>query len=472
MGAWGCRSAPRTGADEAPPKPPPPLDTPYADEDVGREAAEQAGAQLGEVRDPELSAYVNAIGQRLAHHAPGFSFDYRFTIIDEDTPNAFALPGGYVFVSRGLLALSNSEAEIAGVLGHEIAHVALRHAAARQRVGGSGVMQLLQMPYLAAYDRRLEHSADRVGQGLAAVAGYDPDGISGFLQSLDAYERVRSGASRIPSFFDTHPGAVGRAADTAQRAQGIRWNARPGFSTNRDDYLRRLDGLVVGQSGEQGIFQDSRFLHADLAFTLRFPDEWDTINTPQAVGALSPDRQAQVFLEAASAGEDAAQAAAEWVEEGHDEGLRVFESASVKLAGRQAHRITGSVRGAAGSIRLVATFIPWRGRIYRLIGVSASGMRHDAMFVSVARSFRPMTPELLAQVRETRLRLAEARAGETLAELSKRTGNVWSLPLTAVLNDRRSDHRFAGGELVKVGRSEPYGQTAPEGVARDAGPRT
>ncbi len=448
--------------DERPPR----LDTPYSDEAAGRKAAEQAAAMIGLVDDPKLVAYVDAVGQRLARHAPGYGFDYRFQIVDDDTPNAFALPGGYIFVSRGLLALSNSEDELAGVLGHEIAHVGLRHAAARQQVGGSSFAEFLQAPALAAYSRDLERSADRVGQGLSGVSGYDPGGIAQFLQSLNAQQQTQT-VGRIPGFLATHPSTRGRAADASQRAAGITWKPQTGIAPDREAFLQLLDGLVVGASGAQGVFDGQRFLHADLGFTLRFPDGWTLRNTTQAVGAISPDRRAPVLLEGGSAGNDAAEAAAAWIQEGAAQGLRVRSSQPVKLRGRVAQRVIGWVSGG-GRMGVMATFVPWRDRVYRIIGISVSPERFEPLFVSTVRSFRPMSRELLARVYETRLRIVRAQPGETVEAVSKRLGNEIPVLQTAVLNGVRSDHRFAGGEPVKIGLKEAYRPRAAE-AAGEAG---
>ena len=465
--ACAC-GAPRASRPNRPP-PEPELSTPWADEKVGADEAEAVRAEVGLVAHDELHAYVNAVGQRIALHAPGFVFDYTFQVVDDDAPNAFALPGGFVFVSRGAVALTNGEDELAAVLGHEIAHVASRHAAARQQVarGIPGFLQILQTPYLAAYGRDLERTADRLGQELAAAAGYDPAGLVRFLDSLGALERITLGATRLPSFLDTHPGTRFRASDAAQRASATRWTPRPGVAADREDHLRRIEGLVVGESAAQGVFDGTRFLHPVLDFTLRFPDRWETANTPRAVGATSPDRKGQVFLEHGGPGTDTEAAARTWAEEVAPFGMRVETVESVRLAGLTAHRVSGGALFGGLSIRLVVTFIPWHEQIYRLVGVTSQPKRHVPVFVAVARSFRPMTGSLLERVEEERLRLAPARAGETLVDLTQRTGNVWSAQLTAVVNGLRADEALEAGRLVKIGRLESYGSGGP--VEGDAG---
>jgi predicted Zn-dependent protease len=435
----------------------PDLSTPYADERVGESEAKKVGAQIGLVDDPELNAYVQAVGARLARNAPGHRFTYRFAIVDAEEPNAFALPGGYIFVSRGLLALTNSEDELANVLGHEIAHVAQRHSAAQLEVGGAGIGRAFKAPYLASYSRDLERSADRVGQGIAAVAGYDPAGMREFMLALDRMERVRFGSSRIPGYLATHPGSRSRAAEAGQRAETTSWTRVAGVSSGREDHMRRLEGIVVGQSAPQGVFVGNRFLQPDLGFTIRFPDGWDTANTPAAVGAVSPHRDTQVFLEISGKGKDAEKAAEAWMKEG-GKSIRVEQKERVKITGRPGVRISGSAKGAG----FITTFVSFRGFIYQITGLSKKLKRNRDLVLQVARSFRPMTPELLRSVHEDRLQIVAAEPGETLKSLSARTNNSLDLRRLAAMNAIQPGTALEGGQLVKVTVAVPY---KPPGVA-------
>ena len=207
------------------------LSSEAVDEKVGKEADVNVTEGLGIVDDPELTALVNQIGQRLARHAPRGRFQYHFAIVDQAAPNAFALPGGYIYVSRGLLALTNSEDELANVIGHEIVHVAARHAAARQAVirGLPGPIKYFAQGHIAGYSRNQEREADRLGQGLAGVAGYDPQGMADFLKDLEFTERLRLGSSRLPGFFDTHPATAERVAGAGGRARMVAWQQSPGI---------------------------------------------------------------------------------------------------------------------------------------------------------------------------------------------------------------------------------------------------
>ena len=275
------------------------LDSAYDDRDAGREAAKGVEAQIGLLGDPALDAYIQGIGDKLLRAIPNRQFEFRFRVVDQVAPNAFALPGGHIFVSRGLLALANDEDELACTIGHEIGHVVKRHAAAQQ--GTSRGQFPLVSPYLAqgrmaAYSRDLERSADHDGQILCSAAGYDPQGLARFLESLMNWEKLQIGGVRDASYFDTHPLSSERATVARVEASELRWKRDPKLTDPRGALLAHIDGLPIGQRPESGMFLGDVFLHPGLGFKLRFPRSWQKQNTPQAVGAQSPRGDAVVFL--------------------------------------------------------------------------------------------------------------------------------------------------------------------------------
>jgi predicted Zn-dependent protease len=431
------------------------------DRRAGEEMAREVEAELGLVEDPALVAYVNQIGQRLARFAPPRDYDYRFRIVDQEVPNAFALPGGQIYVSRGLLLLANSEAELANVIGHEVVHAALRHASARQAVVESipAIFRLSAAAAIARYSRDQEREADRAGQLLAGRAGYDPAAMATFLKDLDYTERLRFGGSRLPGFFDTHPTTGDRVAEASARARAIAWQERSPIAEGHAGYLRRIDGLAVGTRASEGVFQKDRFLHAELDISLRFPEGWETHNTRQAVGAVSPTRDAQVFLELQGRGEDPLAAAEEYLASEAAAGLGLDAPPQpIRLGPIEAARAVGGSRTQEGPIKVHLTWIAYQGNLYRLTGLTASvrSGRYEGVFRSVARSFRPLTPRQRDSIRETRLRIVEARESETLPALSQRCGNRWDVQQTAVMNDLFADAPLREGQLVKIAVSERY----------------
>ncbi len=427
------------------------------DRKVGKDASEEVRGQLGLIEDPLLVAYVNAVGQRLAQHAPQRRFSYKFQIVDQEAPNAFALPGGFIFVSRGLLTLTNSEDELAAVLGHEIVHVAARHAAARQELM-SGPLSFLQGGYLAGYNRDQEREADRLGQGLAALAGYDPSGLATFLRELEHTERLKLGASRLPGFWDTHPSTARRVGEAGARARLVAGTRKPPISGSRKEYLRRFDGLAIGPRASEGVFVDDRFLHAQLDLFVRFPAGWLTRNTHVAVGAISPRRDAQIFLEHQGEGDDVEAAAAEYLAEFSELGFRLTESQRLTIGTFPALRVSGNLPGAGVNLQVTLTFINRGDVIYRFTAVAphVTFAKYRGAMLNVPRSLRALKPGERHQIRETRLRIAVALAGERVADLNARTGNAWSIQTTAVMNDFSTDRILEAGELVKIALLEGY----------------
>jgi len=428
---------------------------------VGREAAKAVPAQMGLYEDPELEAYINKIGQRLLRGVPRMGFQYQFKIVDQYEPNAFALPGGYIFISRGLLALANSEDELANVMGHEIIHAAKRHAAMQQALVGAGplAMPWIQAANMAAYGRDMERDADKGGQMLAAAAGYDPMAMSTLMRQLDQLERIRIGSARQARFYDTHPGSGERAAVNAARSHEIRRKQAPGLGDTKNGYLRRLEGLPVGPRPEGGVFEEDRFLQPDMDFQLRFPPGWSVANSTQAVGAVSPKRDAIIYLVADQPEGDPEQAAADFViETSREIPVDVVKSGPVKIGALDAWRMELTGSGRARGVSAMVTFIPYRGATYRITGVAPSAVArtYTGRMLSTARSFRPLSDEERARITGMRIHLVTAQAGEGLEELARRSGNDWNIAALAAYNGLFTTHRFEGGELVKTARLEPY----------------
>jgi predicted Zn-dependent protease len=480
------------------------LSTEYDDRDVGEEAALQIEAEMGIYADSALTEYVSEVGRRLVAFAPLRSFQYEFKIVDQMAPNAFALPGGHIYVSRGLLALAHSEAEIAGVLGHEIIHAAERHASAQQELARR--TSLLLMPYirmarLAGYSRDHERAADEGGQEIAASAGYDPEGLTRFLKRLGDSERLTIGYSRLPSYFDTHPGTTERVASTAARSMILDWKPAKTLVAGKDGYLKRVEGVVLDIDPAEGIFRDTEFIHPDLGFRVLFPRGWALVNTHQAVGAISPDGSARIFitleapLEPAVENADpkrdrerdepeaqpgpelvpapsnadetgdppqmptAKQAAERFVESpGEGFEVRVDRSGVVQIGGVEAPRIDFRGRMGTTSVAGQVTFIPHAGFVFRLMSVATSSTwsQYVGRAHTTARTFRPLSEEERRSVSVVHLRLVPALDGEDIAALSQRTGNAWGPGRTAVLNGVFVDARFSEGELVKIARALPY----------------
>ena len=457
------------------------LDTPQADAAAGEEQNRDVSAQVGIVKDPKLEKYLQALGEKLVRFATDRPFAYRFQVVDQWSPNAFALPGGFIYVSRGLLVLTNSEDELACVIGHEITHAAARHAAGRQTY-----MQQLppfslglpRMASVAAYARDQERMADTGGQRLCAAAGYDPRAMSTFLQSLDAIERLQMGSSRIPTFLDTHPGTGERIGSTAVFASTLPPPPPRDVAALREKYLEHFEGVVLGADPAEGVIDGSRFLHPDMDFGLAFPNGWQIMNTPAAVVAAPQRHDARFALEDAGPGDDPEAVAKPDLEKRLSEVRAVIE-----FQGRQETRccktyvVRGSVMSPQGfALAGQLTWIALGGRVYRLSAafVPIAAQKYADRARLFVRSFHPLSPDERASIQVTRLKLVRAKAGETIPQLSARTGNVYDTHQTAIANGLSVDAQLTEGELLKIGVRVPYtgqDQTPPPGPAPAPEPR-
>jgi predicted Zn-dependent protease len=455
-----------------------------AEQKTGDDAAKQVAEGMGFVADPELQAYAEEIGARLAQHASRQDVKYRIHVVDAPEPNAFALPGGYVYVTRGLLAITNSEDELACVIGHEIGHVAARHYA-KGRVRSSvflpvqiaagltafatsivsprlgqavgGIVALPGALTLAAYDRDQEREADALGQQYAADEGWDPAAMSNMMDTLGREQALQAGsdgATRL-AWLSSHPSSPERSRDTAERAKQLERAEPHPIAGTRAAYFERLDGLVVGMSGAEGVFVETRFLHADLDFTLLFPEGWETHNARTMVAARSPDKQSHAAVNLVDA-KDPSEAASRFSKESRAHFDRGPER--IQIAGSEAVRAETRAGSWLERYRVHLTWIQHGEHVFQIAGV-APEQGYDRLrptFDAIAASFHSLTPAERAQVTEKRLRIAAARGGETLAQLAEREKSAWSAEEAAVANALVSTEVLHSGLAVKLARSERY----------------
>lgn len=280
---------------------------------IGRENHAEIIKRYGLYKDQKLQDYIQSVGERLAAVSHRRNLIYRFTLLDSQEINAFALPGGYIYITRGLLAYLNNEAELAAVLGHEIGHVTARHGvrqhsaatatgvlaailASQAGVQGAGdVLNAIGTALVRGYGREHELESDRLGAEYLARGGYDPLAMLEVIRVLkdqEVYDReLAKREDREPrvyhGVFSTHPDNDTRLQQVVGRAK--RLQKQNGLKhTNRIAFLRHIEGLVYGDSEEQGILRKNRFYHKELNITLAFPKGWRIENQPNQLVAIAP----------------------------------------------------------------------------------------------------------------------------------------------------------------------------------------
>ncbi len=448
---------------------------------LGEQQAAKIEATIGVVKDNALADYVETIGERLIAQAPTEGFDFHFHVVNMKEPNAFALPGGHIYVSRGILALANSEDELAGVIGHEIAHVIGRHTGARITLGaplkiitgiGSAVTGRISSTVgnligavggitegllLSPYDRQQERRADRYGLELAAAAGWNPAALAEILHRLELEEEMTGHTSRGFGFFDSHPRTPERVHNTTVLASELKQADRAPIAATQRAFLDKLDGLTVGDDPAAGVFAEELFIQPDMGFAIQFPKGWKTANGDTQVIAASPDEQALAVLQIAGKGSDpsaVARAVAKHL--GIDSDTLTHD---VNINGLSAVR-SRRIRGTSGrqEVALEATWIAYDGNVYQIISATtpdkADTFHDDAL--RTAHSFRAATSADLARVKITRVRIREARGGETVAAFVDRTGSAWDTEAVAIANSVEKDAIIHDGTPVKVAIVEAY----------------
>ncbi len=449
------------------------------EKELGEESAKQVAEQMGLFDDPKLVSYIQSIGQRLAKNSPYQDVTYQFQIVDMQEPNAFALPGGYVYVSRGLLVLLNSEDELAGVIGHEIGHVAARHSVQRltraapvglvtgitsaavglvspflaNTVSGTGT--LINSAILAPYSREQENDADAIGQLLAVKSGWQPNGITHFLSTLER-ETVRQGQEGEGlAFLSTHPSTPKRVQATEIRAVELNaeGNSRVAVNSqtiNQKDFLNKFNGLIVGLDARQGVIIEQDFLHPTMNIGLTFPDDWEITNQPQYVAAVTKQEDALLILQIQGEGNDPVKAAHDFLNEANAGSQKVEK---LTVGGFPASQVSITSYKQEATV----TWVAFQNQIFRLTSVNKNlGAKYGQAMAQSVATFHQLTAKEKARISQQRLRIITARSNESLPRLLKRAGSEWDLVSCAIANSIQTDVLLKRGQLIKVVISEPF----------------
>ena len=411
-------------------------------EDEKRVGAEQHDAIVaqygGEYPDPELKAYVNSIGQFLASTSQAPGVGYTFTVLNSPIINAFALPGGYVYVTRGLVALAENEAELAGVIAHEIGHVAARHSAKRHSknvLTGLGLTvlgiatqsgALTQLAgvganaILSSYSREDEFEADQLGVSYLSRAGFDPRAMSTFLEKMERHTKLearvlgqqyRSGAD----FFASHPRTADRVGRAVELAQATRVN-KPIVA--QDIFYKKIDGMLYGDDPSQGLIIGRRFVHPDLRFEFKVPKGFTLFNQPTQV--LARHKKGAVIK--LDADRPYRGAMTDYIRKIWPRDAPAIQPEPLDINGFDAATAGARVQiqNELLDVRLVAINDPGE-RVFRLMFFSQPQLTATfaKKFRRTAFSFKRMSKSAASKIKPYVLRIRNAKSGDTIASLAR-----------------------------------------------------
>jgi predicted Zn-dependent protease len=439
--------------------------------DLGRSNDPKIRTQFGVYDNPALQAYVQRVGEQVAakSHRPGLV--YRFTVLDSPDVNAFALPGGYIYVTRGILAYLNSEAELAAVLGHEVGHVTARHsvrqysaAAAGQIVGAlvlrsaaaADLFNVLGSALLSGYGREHELEADRLGAEYLARNDYDPNAmieVVGVLKNQEEFEKERAKAEgREPRIyhgvFATHPDADKRLQEVVGEAR--QYKASNTTRVGREDYLKQIDGLLYGDSAKSGVRHGSSFYHGDMNFALDFPKGWRLENSPRAVTAQSPERDAVIQLSAEDLNKR--MTPEEYVKQQLKHSLK--DGAPVPGTALPSYSGTATIKTPFGQRKTRVSVVYLDNRAFVLLGATKSDAGFaaaDPQFLAAAASLHALKPEEKRLAQGLKLHAVRAAAGDSFDKLAKQSPlSGYATSVLRLINDKYPNGEPTPGELIKI----------------------
>jgi predicted Zn-dependent protease len=433
---------------------------------IGQENHPQILKEMGSYDHGGLQGYVGDVGVRLAKSSERPQLPWHFTIVDQPVVNAFAVPGGFIYITRGILAYLDSEAQLVGVVGHEIGHVTARHSAQQytRAIGGTVGLAALSIFVPAArpfgqltqqalgvlflkYGRNDELQADSLGAKYAATNGWDPHAVPQFLATLG---RLSEGSEKgIPNWLSTHPDPASRVDEVTALVQKLA-AGRSDFIVNRDEYLQRIDGIIYGDNPEQGIVRGNVFLHPGLRFRVEYPKGWEIQNTPQQVVAKAPNADVYLLLQLVlkPQGRNVQEIALNSMK-----GFRVVDGQRTTINGLDA--FIGVYQGALeglGNVTLRAAHIAHNNQVYMLAGLAPPQAfdQADATFMQAIRSFRSMSAAEAENIHPNRIDLYVVRQGDTWESIAERSGGVVTAQTLSIMNNSQPRDRPTPGARIKI----------------------
>jgi predicted Zn-dependent protease len=454
----GCARNPATGQNELM------LVSESQEIQMGTAYDSQVVAAIGLYPDPSLQSYVQTLGTKLAATSERQKLPWTFRVVDDHAVNAFAVPGGFVYVTRGILAHMNNEAQLASVLGHEIGHVTARHTAAqmsKQQLAGLGLAigsiassqvakyagvasQALGVLFLK-FSRDAENQADELGVRYSTRANFDAREMAKVMQLLDRLSSAQGGG-RLPEWLATHPNPGNRLEHINALVSKAQTDFA-GTTVNRESYERRLDGIIFGANPREGFFKGAEFYHPDLRFHISFPSGWRTVNTKQAVGAQSPQEDAVIELTLAQ-GSSADQAARSFFS---TEGIQAGTVSRGNVNGLTASTAPFAAATEGGTLRGSALFVEYGNNVYRVLAYSpeARWSQYQGVAQRTLTSFGPVSDPAVLNVQPQHLNVFTLDRRTTIAELARQRPSPAPVATLALINQVETDTPLEPGRLVK-----------------------
>ena len=432
---------------------------------MGQEGAKAAAAQMGIYADSGIQRYVSSLGQTLAKTSERPDLPWSFSVVDDPIVNAFALPGGPIFISRGILAHMNSEAQLVSVLGHEIGHVTAKHSVSQMskqqlfQIGLIGAMvvkpELQQFGNAASqglgllflkFGRDDEVQADALGFKYMTAQNYAPTEMAEMFKTLDRLSGGE-GSRGTPEWLSTHPDPGNRVEKTSERIAAA-GKSFAGARVEREAFLRRIDGIVFGEDPRNGYFQQAAFIHPSLKFRFDFPSGWKMRNGAEQVVGVSAQGDAQIALSLAGT-EAPQQILSKFLQQ---QGVQAGSTSNSPINGNAAAVGQFVAQNQDGSqLAGYVAFIQQDNTTYQLLAITprAQIQAYDAAFRATIGSFQRVTDARLLSVKPQRLRVVTLRSAMTLTQFNQQNPSPITIAELALINGVDASKVLAAGTQVK-----------------------
>ena len=448
------------------------------DKKLGAENALLVEREIGLYQHDSLYKLVNTVGHKLVSALTNNPFEFKFFLADSPEPNAFALPGGYIYVTRGILLLIQTEDELAGIIAHEITHVSERHSVKQMKKGRIG--GILQIPgnivnavtgtrlgnivntpialgsraFVSSYSRGHEKDADIYGAKLAASAGYSPNALADALERLAKGIEIITGAKEKKNYFSDHPMTSSRIADIRKAHPAVKDENSSHYTQSNEEFQQKFNGLCFGPNPEQGVFIDSLFVHPELGFSWTAPRGWKTVNKPTAVGIYPEKGDAITVLSAI----DSEKSVSEIGEEVKSNALKsnavIVQSARDTTINSNKAYLIRMREAERRDVFLEVMWISLDNKVFQLAGVFTPPNKKDVH--ETLCSFRKSHAEELKMVNRLELQIVHSQKSESISQLSERTSNKLNVTLTALINDLKQESTLEENSVMKIIRAVPY----------------
>jgi predicted Zn-dependent protease len=440
---------------------------------MGQQADSQVVASLGLYPNSALQRYVQKLGAKLAKTSERPDLPWTFRVVDDPVVNAFALPGGFIYVTRGLMTYVENEAQLSGVIGHEIGHVTAQHtmhSMSTQQVTQLGVTAGMMIePKLQKYGQYVnaglgllylkfsrddESQADHLGLRYMVRAGNNPQQMVQVFDMLNRISQASGGGGRLPEWLETHPDPANRSEAFQKEIDTLKVNLSS-LSVNQNSYLDLINGMVFGQNPRDGFFSDNRFYQPEMEFEFEFPSGWQTVNQKEAVAAVSPNQDAflQITIAKGTSNADAAKRffgqqgmQSELVETGNVNGLQTVS------AQFRAQTDQGVLQGKAA-------FVTYQGHTYQLLGYATEELwaKYQSIIISSMGSFQRLTDANILRMQPMHLKIITLKQSASLGQLATQEKSSLQLETLSIINQTEVNASFKVGDRVKMVIGEKFG---------------